>query len=74
MDERASVEMRLAELRELLHSAETAQESVTSLPERITAFTESFDHLEVPKAKAMLQMIPGAAYVWTDGRIELEFR
>jgi hypothetical protein len=30
--------------------------------------------LEVPKAKAMLQMILKAAFVWTDGRVELEFR
>jgi site-specific DNA recombinase len=73
-DERASVEMRLAELREQLHSAETAQESVTSLPERVSSFTESFEQLEVPKAKAMLQMILSTAHVWTDGRVELEFR
>ena len=30
--------------------------------------------LELPKAKAMLQMILKGAYVWTDGRVELEFR
>ena len=72
--ERASVEMRLAELREELNKAETTKESITSLPERITSFTESFQQLEVPKAKAMLQMILKGAYVWTDGRVELEFR
>ena len=73
-DERASVEMRLAELREELHRAETTRESIASLPERITSFVESFEQLEVPKAKAMLQMILKGAYVWTDGRVELEFR
>ena len=72
--ERASVEMRLAELREELHISEATQESVTSLPERVTSFNESFEHLDVPKAKAMLQMILKGAYVWTDGRVELEFR
>ena len=30
--------------------------------------------LELPKAKAMLQMILKGACVWTDGRVELEFR
>lgn len=73
-NERTSVEMRLAELREELHRAETTRESITSLPERITSFVESFEQLEVPKAKAMLQMILKGAYVWTNGRVELEFR
>ena len=73
-NERTSVEMRLAELREELHRAETTRESITSLPERVTSFIESFEQLEVPKAKAMLQMILKGAYVWTDGRVELEFR
>ena len=73
-NERTSVEMRLAELREELHQTETAQESVNSLPQRISSFTESFEQLEVPKAKAVLQMILKGAYVWTDGRVELEFR
>lgn len=72
--ERASVEIRLAELREELHKAETTRESITSLPERVTSFAESFEQLEVPKAKAMLQMILKGAYIWTDGRVELEFR
>ena len=66
--------MRLAELREELHRAEATRESITSLPERITSFVESFEQLEVPKAKAMLQMILKRAYVWTGGRVELEFR
>ena len=73
-DERATLEMRLAELREELHRPEINRESITSLPARITSFVESFEQLEVPKAKAMLQMILKGAYVWTDGRVELEFR
>jgi DNA invertase Pin-like site-specific DNA recombinase len=73
-NERTSVEMQLAELREELHTAETTRESITSLPERIASFVDSFEQLEVPKAKAMLQMILKGAHVWTDGRVELEFR
>ena len=73
-DERATTEMQLAEIREELHRAETIQESVDSLPGRITTFAESFEKLEVPKAKAMLQMILKRAYVWTDGRVEPQFR
>ena len=73
-DERVDVEMRLAELREELQKAEADHESITSLPDRVTSFTESFERLEVPKAKAMLQMIVKAAYIWIDGKVELEFR
>ena len=72
--ERTSAEKRLAELREELNRGETARESITSLPERIGSFTESFERLDVPMAKAMLQMILKGAYVWTDGKVELVFR
>lgn len=73
-DERTSVEMRLAELREELSAAESAQESASALPERISSFLESFEQLETRKGKAMLQVILKAAYIWREGRIELEFR
>jgi hypothetical protein len=73
-DERASTEMRLAELREEIAAAESARESVTRMPERIASFVEAFEQLDAPKAKAMLQMILKAVYAWNDGRVELEFR
>lgn len=73
-DERASTEIRLAELREHLSSAERAQETASALPGRIRSFVESFQGIEPPKAKAVLQTILKAAYVWNDNRIELEFR
>jgi hypothetical protein len=57
-----------------VHSAESSQESIAAIPGQVTSFVESFEHLEIPKAKAMLQMILKAAYVWTDGTVELEFR
>lgn len=73
-DERAATEMRLAVLREELSLAESAQETASALPEQIRSFTESFEKLETPRAKAILQTILKAAYIWNDNRIELEFR
>ena len=66
--------MRLAELREDITAADSAQETASALPERISSFVESFERLETPRAKAILQTILKAAYVWNDDRIELEFR
>lgn len=73
-DERAATELRLAELREELSSAESARETASALPEQIRSFTESFEKLDTPRAKAILQVILKAAYIWNDNRIELEFR
>lgn len=73
-DERTSTEIRLAELREEVHSAESSQDSIAAVPERVASFIGSFEQLETPKAKAMLHMILKAVYVWTDGKVELEFR
>lgn len=73
-DERTSTEMRLAELREEVHSVEASKDSIVAIPEQVTSFIESFESLETPKAKAILQMILKAAYVWTDGKVELKFR
>ena len=73
-DERAKTEIRLAELRETLTSAEAAKESASALPDQIGSFLKSFEELEVRKAKAILQTILESAHIWRDGRIELKFR
>jgi DNA-binding winged helix-turn-helix (wHTH) protein len=73
-DERTSTEMRVAELREEVHSTESSQNSIATVPGRGTSFIESFEQLETPKAKAMLHLILKAVYVWTDGKVELKFR
>ena len=55
-------------------ASHSSSETVSSLPERIRSFTESFEEMDTPRAKAILQTILKAAYVWNDNRIELEFR
>ncbi len=73
-DERASAEVRIAELRNQVEQTQTSEESASSFPEKIKTFTESFEEMETPKAKAILQTILEAVYVWNDDRIEIAFR
>lgn len=73
-DERAQTESRLAELRGELETAESKQATAAALPSQIKSFVESFEDLETPKAKALLQTILKSAHIWRGGKIELEFR
>ncbi len=47
---------------------------VAAVPVRVQTFLEDFQGMDVQKAKAVLQGIIKAAHVFSDGRIELEFR
>lgn len=73
-DDRARTEIRLSELRETLEKAEAARESTSVLPGQVDTFLKSFEFLDVPKAKAILQTILESAHIWRDGKIELKFR
>jgi hypothetical protein len=44
------------------------------VPKVIKTFAEAFQSLDIRQQKAQLQTILKAAYVYNDGRIELEFR
>ncbi|MDA0595555.1 MAG: hypothetical protein O2974_00870 [Chloroflexi bacterium] len=54
--------------------AEAAKESTSALPKQIGSFLQSFESLDVRKAKAILQTILESAHIWRDGKIELKFR
>ncbi len=73
-DQRAQTESRLAELRTKLESAASRQATASALPSQIKSFVKSFEDLETPKAKAILQTILKSAHVWRGGKIELGFR
>ena len=49
-------------------------ERAARLPLEIGSFVEDFEDLEPTRRKATLQTILKFAYVWNDGRVELEFR
>lgn len=72
--ERKALETRLAELRAQVNTGRAREAAVTALPARVRGFLDDVEHLEVRKAKALLQTILQAAHVYRDGRIELEFR
>ena len=45
-----------------------------TIPIKIGSFLEDFHEMDVRHAKAILQGIIQAAHVFSDGRIEMEFR
>ena len=47
---------------------------VAAVPLQVRSFLEELGDLEVPRAKAILQGILKAAHIYSDNRIELEFR
>jgi site-specific DNA recombinase len=72
-DERTKTEIRLAELRGVLAKSEATRENTSILPDQIRSFLNSFQSLDVPKAKAILQTILESVHIWRDGKIELKF-
>ena len=47
---------------------------VAAVPVRVRSFLEDFQGMDIRRAKAILQGIIKAAHIFSDGRIELEFR
>jgi len=73
-EEKAVLEARKAELKEIVEKERTRVSLVETLPQSITSFLEAFESLDIRQQKAHLQSILKAAHVYRDGRIELEFR
>ena len=70
----AGLEATRAELTAWLEKERDRTSLAERLPETIGSFLESFESLDPRQQKAHLQTILKAAYVHTDGSIELEFR
>jgi len=73
-DEKASLESRRSELEVLVETERNRASMVENLPKTITGFLEAFESLDIQQQKVHLQSILKAAYIYRDGRIELEFR
>lgn len=73
-DERAAAENRRADLERRRAEQRARSELAEAVPVKVRSFIEDFGALETRKAKASLQGILKAAYVYRDGRVELEFR
>jgi site-specific DNA recombinase len=73
-DERDALEKRHAELENRVASTRAHEVAAEKLPQRIRDLREQMQELPPQRAKALLQEILQAAYVWKDDRVELEFR
>jgi DNA invertase Pin-like site-specific DNA recombinase len=72
--ERESLEKRHAELAARIAAMKAQTDAADKLPQRIRDFREQMQEVPTQRAKALLQEILQAAYVWNDNRVELEFR
>jgi hypothetical protein len=72
--QKAELEARKEELSKVLSRARASEALVQKVPRAIKMFVEAFQSLDSRQQKAQLQTILKAATVYSDGRIELEFR
>jgi site-specific DNA recombinase len=72
--EQAALQARKGELEARVAAQRDREAQAKAVPVRVSSFLEDFQGMDVVNAKAILQTILKATYVWRDGRIELEFR
>lgn len=72
--EQATLQAHKDELEASIAAQRDREAQAKAVPVKVRSFLEDFQDMDVVKAKAMLQTIVKAAYVWKDGRIDLEFR
>jgi len=72
--EKATLEARKEELKELVNKERSRTFLADQLPESIDSFLKAFESLDIRQQKVHLQSILKAAHIYRDGRIELEFR
>ncbi len=73
-EQKRELEARQAELTHWLQQEHSKVALIENMPRQINSFLEAFEQLDPRQQKAQLQTILKAAYVYNDGRIELEFR
>ena len=72
--EQSGLKLRKPELETSVATQRDAEAQTSAVPIKVGAFLADFQGMDVTEAKAILQGIVKAAHVWSDGRIELEFR
>ncbi|MDP3061650.1 MAG: recombinase family protein, partial [Chloroflexota bacterium] len=72
--ERVAVDARVADLKGRIEAERRRAEQADAIPQAVGSFLETFQSIDARQAKAKLQTILKAAYIYRDGRIELEFR
>jgi acyl-CoA reductase-like NAD-dependent aldehyde dehydrogenase len=71
---RGALEAQKAELSQWIDEQQGKVSTAEKIPQAINSFREDFQRMDVRLQKTDLQTILKAAYVYGDGRIELEFR
>ncbi len=72
--EQEGLQARKIELESAIAAQRDMEVQVAAVPIKVQTFLEDFQEMDVREAKAILQGIIRAAHVFSDGRIELEFR
>ncbi len=72
--EQEGLQARKIELESAIAAQRDMEVQVAAVPIKVQTFLEDFQEMDVREAKAILQGIIKAAHVFSDGRIELEFR
>ena len=72
--EKTDLEPRESELAQWVEQVRSSEAQIERLPEAIGSFLEDFQGMDIRWQKAQLQTLLRAAYIYRDGRIELEFR
>ena len=72
--EQKGLQARKIELESAIAAQRDMEVQVAAVPIKVQTFLEDFQEMDVREAKAILQGIIKAAHVFSDGRIELEFR
>ena len=73
-EEQEGLQSRKVDLEVAVATQQDMEAQAATVPVKVASFLEDFQGMDVRQAKAILQGILQAAHVWSDGRIELEFR
>jgi site-specific DNA recombinase len=73
-EEQVGLQAHKGELEASVAAQRDMETQARAVPVKVRSFLEDFQGMDVRQAKAILQGIVKAAYVFKDGRIELEFR
>jgi site-specific DNA recombinase len=72
--EQEGLKPRKVDLEASVAAQREVETQTAAVPVQVRSFLEDFGDMDVPQAKVILQGIVKVAYVFNDGRIELEFR
>ena len=73
-EEQGELQSRQSELEASIATQRDIEAQSTEVPVKVRSFLEDFQEMDVRQAKAILQGIIKAVYLWSNGKAELRFR